>query len=82
MLDGCVDHRDTLLTDPERADGMMLVCISRAAKGHQLTLDLSAPGAPQPVFGSGMPSLVANSASSWVDRPNDTSDRANKTSVR
>ena len=40
VLDGCVDHRDTLLTDPERDDGMMLVCISRAAKGQQLTLDL------------------------------------------
>lgn len=40
VLDGRVDHRDTLLTDPERAEGMMLVCISRAAKGHQLTLDL------------------------------------------
>ncbi len=40
VLDGRVDHRDTLLTDPERAEGIMLVCISRAAKGHQLTLDL------------------------------------------
>jgi ferredoxin len=40
VLDGCVDHRDSLLTDPERADGMMLICISRAAKGQQLTLDL------------------------------------------
>jgi ferredoxin-NADP reductase len=40
VLDGCVEHRDTLLTDPERADGMMLVCISRAAKGQRLTLDL------------------------------------------
>jgi ferredoxin len=40
VLDGCVDHRDTLLTEPERADGMMLVCISRAAKGQRLTLDL------------------------------------------
>jgi ferredoxin-NADP reductase len=40
VLDGCVDHRDTLLTDPERGEGMMLVCISRAAKGQQLTLDL------------------------------------------
>jgi ferredoxin-NADP reductase len=40
VLDGCVDHRDTLLTEPERADGLMLVCISRAAKGDQLTLDL------------------------------------------
>jgi ferredoxin-NADP reductase len=40
VLDGRVDHRDTLLTEPERADGMMLVCISRAAKGQRLTLDL------------------------------------------
>ncbi|MBV8863161.1 MAG: oxidoreductase [Mycobacterium sp.] len=40
VLDGCVDHRDTLLTAPERAEGTMLVCISRAAKGQQLTLDL------------------------------------------
>ena len=40
VLDGLVDHRDTLLTEPERADGMMLVCISRAAKGQRLTLDL------------------------------------------
>jgi ferredoxin-NADP reductase len=40
VLDGGVDHRDTLLTAPERADGMMLICISRAAKGQRLTLDL------------------------------------------
>jgi ferredoxin-NADP reductase len=40
VLDGRVDHRDTLLTEPERADGMMLVCISRAARGRRLTLDL------------------------------------------
>ena len=40
VLDGRVDHRDTLLTEPERADGMMLVCISRAAKEQRLTLDL------------------------------------------
>jgi ferredoxin-NADP reductase len=40
VLNGCVDHRDTLLTGPERADGLMLVCISRAAKGERLTLDL------------------------------------------
>jgi ferredoxin-NADP reductase len=40
VLDGRVDHRDTLLTEPERANGMMLVCISRAAKGQLLTLDL------------------------------------------
>jgi ferredoxin-NADP reductase len=40
VLDGTVDHRDTLLTDPERDSGMMLVCISRAADGSHLTLDL------------------------------------------
>jgi ferredoxin len=40
VLDGAVEHRDTLLTDPERADGMMLICISRAAEGSRLTLDL------------------------------------------
>ena len=28
---GAVDHRDTLLTDPERDGGMMLICISRAS---------------------------------------------------
>ncbi|AMO61142.1 flavodoxin reductase family protein [Mycolicibacterium phlei] len=40
VLDGAVDHRDLLLTDPERAAGQMLVCISRAAGGGPLTLDL------------------------------------------
>lgn len=40
VLSGRVDHRDTLLTDPERADGLMLVCISRATRGERLTLDL------------------------------------------
>jgi len=40
VLDGTVDHRDTLLTDPERDNGMMLICISRAADGSHLTLDL------------------------------------------
>jgi ferredoxin-NADP reductase len=40
VLDGHVEHRDTLLTEPERAAGMMLVCISRAAKDQRLTLDL------------------------------------------
>ena len=40
VLDGAVDHRDTLLTDPERDNGLMLICISRAADGSQLTLDL------------------------------------------
>jgi ferredoxin-NADP reductase len=40
VLGGKVDHRDTLLTDPERDGGMMLICISRAADGSHLTLDL------------------------------------------
>ena len=40
VVAGNVDHRDTLLTDPERACGMMLVCISRAADGAHLVLDL------------------------------------------
>jgi ferredoxin len=40
VLDGTAEHRDTLLTDPERDNGMMLICISRAAEGSHLTLDL------------------------------------------
>ena len=37
---GTVDHRDTLLTGPERDDGMMLVCVSRASADESLVLDL------------------------------------------
>jgi ferredoxin-NADP reductase len=37
---GAVDHRDTLLTDPERDGGMMLICVSRAAADGPLVLDL------------------------------------------
>jgi ferredoxin len=40
VVEGTIDHRDTLLTDPERDNGMMLICISRAAGGSHLTLDL------------------------------------------
>jgi ferredoxin-NADP reductase len=40
VLGGALDHRDTLLTDPERDSGTMLICISRAADGSHLTLDL------------------------------------------
>ena len=40
VLAGAVDHRDTLLTAPERDNGMMLTCVSRAAEGSHLTLDL------------------------------------------
>ncbi|MCP9270589.1 PDR/VanB family oxidoreductase [Mycolicibacterium arenosum] len=38
VLGGEVDHRDTLLTDPERAAGAMLVCVSRSTE--RITLDL------------------------------------------
>jgi len=40
VLDGAPEHRDTLLTDPERAAGQMLTCVSRAAGTSRLTLDL------------------------------------------
>jgi ferredoxin-NADP reductase len=40
VLGGVVEHRDTLLTEPERAAGIMLTCVSRAASGEHLTLDL------------------------------------------
>jgi ferredoxin len=40
VLDGTVEHRDTLLTTPEHENQMMLICISRAAEGSRLTLDL------------------------------------------
>jgi ferredoxin-NADP reductase len=40
VLSGTVEHRDTLLTDPERAAGMMLVCVSRASGDQELILDL------------------------------------------
>ena len=40
VLNGVVQHRDTLLTQPERDSGMMLTCVSRAEPGSALTLDL------------------------------------------
>ncbi|GLP84265.1 PDR/VanB family oxidoreductase [Mycobacterium antarcticum] len=40
VLAGVVEHRDTLLTDPERAAGMMLICVSRARDDADLLLDL------------------------------------------
>jgi ferredoxin-NADP reductase len=40
VLDGVVQHRDSLLTEPERAAGMMLTCVSRAPEGAHLRLDL------------------------------------------
>ncbi|MCH9734543.1 MAG: PDR/VanB family oxidoreductase [Actinomycetia bacterium] len=39
VLAGEVEHRDTLLTDPERSAGMMLTCVSRAAGESGLTVD-------------------------------------------
>ncbi|MDF3339870.1 PDR/VanB family oxidoreductase [Mycolicibacterium septicum] len=40
VTDGTVQHRDTLLTDPERDAGYLLTCVSRAEAGDRLTLDL------------------------------------------
>ncbi len=40
VLGGAVQHRDRLLTTPERDSGLMLLCVSRAASGECLTLDL------------------------------------------
>ncbi|KWX68536.1 PDR/VanB family oxidoreductase [Mycobacterium sp. NAZ190054] len=40
VLAGEIEHRDTLLTDPERAAATMLTCVSRARQGARLTLDL------------------------------------------
>lgn len=40
VLAGEVEHRDTLLTGPERDAGMMLICVSRAQRDAGLTLDL------------------------------------------
>ena len=40
VLAGTAEHRDTLLTEPEREAGMILTCVSRAAGGSALTLDL------------------------------------------
>lgn len=42
VLDGEVSHRDDLLTDHERANGKMLICVSRAAS-PRLVLDIAAP---------------------------------------
>ncbi len=38
-LAGAIDHRDNILTEPERAAGQILTCVSRA-QGDYLTLDL------------------------------------------
>jgi len=33
VISGVVDHRDTILTEDQRAAGEMLICVSRAAPG-------------------------------------------------
>ncbi len=38
-LSGDIDHRDNILTEPEREAGTILTCVSRSAGGN-LTLDL------------------------------------------
>jgi ferredoxin-NADP reductase len=40
VLSGRVDHRDRRLTGAQRADGDMLICVSRAREGERLVLDL------------------------------------------
>jgi ferredoxin-NADP reductase len=40
VLSGRVEHRDRRLTGTERAEGDMLVCVSRAREGERLVLDL------------------------------------------
>jgi len=40
VVDGEPEHRDTILTQAQRADGQMLICVSRAASGTHLTLDV------------------------------------------
>ena len=40
VLEGVVQHRDTVLTTPERDAGLMLTCVSRAPAGEHLSLDL------------------------------------------
>ena len=39
VLEGKVEHRDNILTEPERDAGVMLTCVSRA-EGDHLRLDL------------------------------------------
>lgn len=42
VISGDVDHRDDLLTDDERNDRQMLICVSRCSAGP-LVLDIDAP---------------------------------------
>ncbi|MGW2541500.1 PDR/VanB family oxidoreductase [Kitasatospora sp. NPDC001574] len=47
LLAGTPDHRDRRLTAEQRAAGALLPCVSRAAAGETLVLDLGAPGRPR-----------------------------------
>ncbi|GAB2536942.1 PDR/VanB family oxidoreductase [Nocardia heshunensis] len=47
VLSGTVEHRDTVLNDAQRAQGDMLLCVSRAEPGHPLVLDLDSVTAQQ-----------------------------------
>jgi ferredoxin-NADP reductase len=40
VMSGQPEHRDSILTDEQRAAGEMLICVSRAAAGSRLVLDL------------------------------------------
>jgi ferredoxin-NADP reductase len=40
VIAGEPEHRDTVLTEEQRAAGQMLICVSRAAAGSRLVLDL------------------------------------------
>lgn len=40
VTEGVVQHRDTLLTEPEREAGLMLTCVSRAPAGKNVRLEL------------------------------------------
>ncbi|MFB8000982.1 PDR/VanB family oxidoreductase [Nocardia sp. NPDC056000] len=48
VLAGTVEHRDTVLNDAQRAQGDMLICVSRAQPGELLVLDANT-GAAGPV---------------------------------
>ncbi|WP_067709544.1 PDR/VanB family oxidoreductase [Nocardia yamanashiensis] len=46
VLSGTVEHRDTVLNAAQRAQGDMLLCLSRAPHGERLVLDLNHPIPP------------------------------------
>lgn len=46
VLSGTVEHRDTVLNAAQRAQGDMLLCVSRASRGERLVLDVNHPIPP------------------------------------